>query len=738
MADISKIKIPSGDVYDLKDDTARGLLENKIGFDQPVQIGQTEFSMILYNDGNDGVWLTVDNGVEDEDSYQLISKQGVIQIPKRQEIPTVPNSFGTVKVGTTNLVADAQSDTLTVTAGNNITLTPNATNDSFSIAATDTTYDAATAAPLMNGTATVGSSIKYARQDHVHPSDTSKVNKAGGTLSDGYLRYGIGSNDDGTQWPNAWIGPGGSASAGTKNMVLWYKPDANTDAVYRVLVTSTGDINIPPKQHASSSDEYGIGNMTKYGHVKLINNLTSSAYTAGEALSAYQGKVLKDAIDNSASKYNSVLHNPQFYWPAHTNVDTGGYPRIELRGSQQSDANSLQLIYRISSSSYSGWDLVSSDGVMLPNKADTNHASTATTYGLGDTTHYGHVKLANNLTTSSNTDGLALSAYQGKVLKDSIDNKIDTTGGTGYGTAIKWGIGSNTKNAATSSDFPRAELRFAGTSASGTGNVSIYTYTDNASTVHTNQSLVTSSGNINIVQKYKPALYFPIGSNDDGQDYPRVAIASSGTASGGTNNVYISYKASSSEAAVGQTIVNSNGEINIPPKNHASATSAYGVGAIGQYGHVQLIDSLTSSTYTQGEALSAHQGKVLKDAIDEKLAQGDSYTPAQTTKSFQGLTVTFVRSAGTVHVTIRGTLTAAINSSSAYVTICAIPSGYRLSSKEYALWYNILGATIYGQIRISSNNLQIGYTRLINGASSTNIAENTALYARISYACDTI
>lgn len=40
---------------------------------------------------------------------------------------------------------------------------------------TDTTYDAATASPLMDGTAAVGTSAKYARQDHIHPSDTSKV-----------------------------------------------------------------------------------------------------------------------------------------------------------------------------------------------------------------------------------------------------------------------------------------------------------------------------------------------------------------------------------------------------------------------------------------------------------------------------------------------------------------------------------------------------------------------------------
>lgn len=38
----------------------------------------------------------------------------------------------------------------------------------------------ATAAPLMDGTAAVGTSIKYAREDHVHPSDTSKVDKEAG------------------------------------------------------------------------------------------------------------------------------------------------------------------------------------------------------------------------------------------------------------------------------------------------------------------------------------------------------------------------------------------------------------------------------------------------------------------------------------------------------------------------------------------------------------------------------
>lgn len=44
---------------------------------------------------------------------------------------------------------------------------------------TDTTYTAATVTPKANGTATVGTSAKYAREDHVHPLQTSVSGNAG-------------------------------------------------------------------------------------------------------------------------------------------------------------------------------------------------------------------------------------------------------------------------------------------------------------------------------------------------------------------------------------------------------------------------------------------------------------------------------------------------------------------------------------------------------------------------------
>lgn len=54
------------------------------------------------------------------------------------------NAFSTVSVAGTSLAADSKTDTLTITAGDNVTLTPTASSDSFTIAATDTTYPEAT------------------------------------------------------------------------------------------------------------------------------------------------------------------------------------------------------------------------------------------------------------------------------------------------------------------------------------------------------------------------------------------------------------------------------------------------------------------------------------------------------------------------------------------------------------------------------------------------------------------
>lgn len=53
------------------------------------------------------------------------------------------NAFSNVTVGSSTIAADSKTDTLTLAAGNNITLTPDTTNDKVTISATNTTYSAA-------------------------------------------------------------------------------------------------------------------------------------------------------------------------------------------------------------------------------------------------------------------------------------------------------------------------------------------------------------------------------------------------------------------------------------------------------------------------------------------------------------------------------------------------------------------------------------------------------------------
>ena len=56
--------------------------------------------------------------------------------------------------------------------------------------------------------------------------------------------------------------------------------------------------------------------------------------------------------------------------------------------------------------------------------AQTNHADVEQKYGAGTSSLYGHVKVINNLTQARHKDGVSLSAYQGKVLQDKINQSI--------------------------------------------------------------------------------------------------------------------------------------------------------------------------------------------------------------------------------------------------------------------------------------------------------------------------
>ena len=87
--------------------------------------------------------------------------------------------------------------------------------------------------------------------------------------------------------------------------------------------------------------------------------------------------------------------------------------------------------------------------VALDSKAPKNHAGTSIAYGLGTTVDYGHVKVRNDLSQTGHENGVALSAYQGKVLKDSVDKIIEGTTQVGDSAKLNGKLASHNSLAIT-------------------------------------------------------------------------------------------------------------------------------------------------------------------------------------------------------------------------------------------------------------------------------------------------
>lgn len=179
--------------------------------------------------------------------------------------------------------------------------------------------DPATAAPSMDGTAAVGSSAKYAREDHVHPHDTSKLGSVTlSTSADTYVVPVTGGT------ANIDVGDGLNVSEGTNKITLSAKTGTTSttvaagnhthtvaginglqsalDAKQATLVSGmniktvngtsllgSGDISTAELPSVSSSDD---------GKVLTVTN---GAWAAGTASGGGGVSVLTLYVDNSKS-----------------------------------------------------------------------------------------------------------------------------------------------------------------------------------------------------------------------------------------------------------------------------------------------------------------------------------------------------------------------------------------------------------------------------------------------------
>lgn len=135
------------------------------------------------------------------------------------------STTGSASIGTTLTVTGA-----TTLTGGGTSTTPATDNNSTNIATTAFVVGQASAtAPVMDGTATIGTSLRYARQDHVHPTDTTRAPLASPTFT-GTVTI-----------------PAGASISG-------YAPLASPS--FTGTVTSSGDVNI------TSTGYLGLANGT--------------------------------------------------------------------------------------------------------------------------------------------------------------------------------------------------------------------------------------------------------------------------------------------------------------------------------------------------------------------------------------------------------------------------------------------------------------------------------------------
>lgn len=171
------------------------------------------------------------------------------------------------------------------------TKTSDLTNDSGFITAADVPEgaSASTATPQMDGIAAVGTSTAFARGDHVHPSDTSKVDKITGyslasfsAVSDGYqVSFSGGVSGDIKVVAISTY----QAAMGQAAIALESKVDKETGKGL-----STNDYTTAEKNKLaafSAASDYAlksdITNMYKYkGSVAAVSNLPSSGNTTGD------------------------------------------------------------------------------------------------------------------------------------------------------------------------------------------------------------------------------------------------------------------------------------------------------------------------------------------------------------------------------------------------------------------------------------------------------------------------
>lgn len=258
------------------------------------------------------------------------------------------------------------------------------------------------------------------------------------------------------------------------------------DALAAAEAAASAAADKAPKAHASTATSYGVGDGSKYGHVKLSDSANStlgaSNGTAATPIAVKKAYDTASAAQNAAEAAQAAAESAASEAAAASSAVSGKAPTDHASSattygkatgsyyghSKLSDATNstlsaasggtaatpaavkaaYDLASQASSAASSAYDLANEAGQVATDaaqtaadaqsaaeaaqaavggKAPTNHASTVTTYGKGTSTNYGHVKLSDSILSTSDTAG-GTAATPGAVKKAyDLANRAETT-----------------------------------------------------------------------------------------------------------------------------------------------------------------------------------------------------------------------------------------------------------------------------------------------------------------------
>lgn len=266
---------------------------------------------------------------------------------------TASNSFATIVVaGQSNVVADSAADTLTLVAGNNITISTNAGSDTITISSTGSGAGASTLDDLtdvvITGTPTIGQVLKYNGTNWINDTDATSE---GGAASNSFSTIAVEGQtsvlaDSATDTLTVIAGPGISISTNatndsiTINNIASAGPTAFTGlsdaagltvdkfylpAITMLSVTNSGASAYRFDQYGSANNPtvYSINgttiafNLNVSGHPFLIQNGAGVNYNTGLVHVSIGGTVTTGA--SAQGQTSGTL-----YWKIPTDI-SGGY-----------------------------------------------------------------------------------------------------------------------------------------------------------------------------------------------------------------------------------------------------------------------------------------------------------------------------------------------------------------------------------------------------------------------------